>query len=330
MIAFVGGFWFLLQIAHGNMDIVIDFIQYQIRLLTTEDSGHGGFLLYHFVILLVGVFPASLFAIMTLFRRNEKSDDSSLIRWMSILFWVVLILFTIVKTKIVHYSSLCYFPLSYFAALSVQKLLGERINWKSGLTAALIFLTFVFSLAIIGITYVGKNTEKVLAKVSLDDFTRANLSAKVHWSGLEMLIGVFFILSMVVVTILIKRKRNRIIGVFVSSLVFVYLTMIFITPRIEGYTQRAAIEFYKELKDEKVYLATLGFKSYAHLFYSDLKPYERGQNVTATWLLEGDIDRDAYFVFKINRKKRYLEEYPQLIYLYEKNGFVFTKRPKND
>ncbi len=35
---------------------------------------------------------------------------------MLILFWVVLILFTIVKTKIVHYSSLCYFPLTFIGA----------------------------------------------------------------------------------------------------------------------------------------------------------------------------------------------------------------------
>jgi hypothetical protein len=46
-------------------------------------------------------------------------------RWMVILFWVVLILFSIVKTKIVHYSSLCYFPLTYLAALQLERI------WKT-------------------------------------------------------------------------------------------------------------------------------------------------------------------------------------------------------
>jgi len=43
-------------------------------------------------------------------------------------------------------------------------------------------------------------------------------------------------------------------------------------------------------------------------------------------LLEGDIDKPAYFVFKIHKKSEYMEKYPQLELLYEKNGFVFTKR----
>jgi hypothetical protein len=39
----------------------------------------------------------------------------------------VLILFSIVNTKIVHYSSLCYFPLTYLAALRLERIWrGER------------------------------------------------------------------------------------------------------------------------------------------------------------------------------------------------------------
>ena len=53
---FTGGFWFLLQIISDHFNIVVDFIVYQIRLFKTEDAGHGGFPLYHFVILLFGYF----------------------------------------------------------------------------------------------------------------------------------------------------------------------------------------------------------------------------------------------------------------------------------
>lgn len=332
IVAFTGGFWFILQLLHGNLNIIIDFIEYQIRLFSTKDSGHGGFLLYHFVILFFGVFPASAFAIFVLFKKEqEKTLINNFKTWMSILFWVVLILFTIVKTKIVHYSSLCYFPLTFMAALAAYKLINKKMVWSKALTIILVFITFVYALLISGLSYLGKNPLKLInSGIKMDDFTRANLLADVQWSGYEVLPGLIFIIGLLVFIFLVKNLKYRIIGIFISSLVFVYLTMIMITPRIEAYSQRAAIEFYKGLQEEDVYVATLGYKSYAHLFYSDLKPYPDDYKVNTTWLLNGQIDKDAYFVFKLNRKERYLNEYPQLEYLYEKNGFVFTKRDKND
>jgi len=119
---------------------------------------------------------------------------------------------------------------------------------------------------------------------------------------------------------------NSIKGIFATSLVFVFLTMMLITPRIESYSQRAAIEFYQSIEGENAYVATLGFKSYAHLFYAKVNEpvnksvYEKG------WLLSGNIDKKVYCIFKINRKARYLKEYPELKILYEKNGFVFSVR----
>lgn len=44
------------------------------------------------------------------------------------------------------------------------------------------------------------------------------------------------------------------------------------------------------------------------------------------WLLRGQVDKPVYVVYKITRKNRYQEEYPQLKILYEKNGFVFNRR----
>ena len=43
-------------------------------------------------------------------------------------------------------------------------------------------------------------------------------------------------------------------------------------PKIEMYTQGPAIDFYESLKNENNYITTVGFKSYAHYFYSEIKP----------------------------------------------------------
>lgn len=115
-------------------------------------------------------------------------------------------------------------------------------------------------------------------------------------------------------------------GIFGATILFTYFSVVFLTPKIEGYSQRAAINFYRSLQDKNVYVATLGFKSYAHLFYSRIRPYEDPRAAETSWLLNGKIDRPAYFVFKIQRKEKYLKEYPQLQILYEKNGFVFAER----
>ena len=49
---------------------------------------------------------------------------------MVILFLVVLILFSIVKTKIVHYSSMCYFPLTFLATYSIIQIINKENERK--------------------------------------------------------------------------------------------------------------------------------------------------------------------------------------------------------
>ena len=76
VLVLVGSTWFILQILNGNFTIIQDFIVYQIRLFQTKDAGHGGFLLYHFVVVLVGVFPASLLALPSFSRHTLKTEQN--------------------------------------------------------------------------------------------------------------------------------------------------------------------------------------------------------------------------------------------------------------
>ena len=110
-----------------------EFVTYQIRLFSTEDSDHGGPFVYHFIVLLAGCFPASIFLFQYIDRRNESRRlPHDFTKWMWILFWVVLLLFSIVKTKIVHYSSLCYFPLTYLAAVQLYRMSHDGKRMKTG------------------------------------------------------------------------------------------------------------------------------------------------------------------------------------------------------
>jgi hypothetical protein len=332
VLSITGGFWFILQILSGNFGIIRDFILYQLRLFKTEDAGHGGFLFYHFVILLLGVFPASIFALFSFFKNaedNEGKSDFSL--WMQILFFVVLILFTIVKTKIVHYSSMCYFPLSFIAAISIWKIISGEMQAGRLLRVFLAIVSITLGLFIAIVPFIDVLKETIISRGWIKDiYAIRNLDASGNWTGFESLIGILFIVSSLWFIWHFKKNTSLSIkGIFVSSLVLIFLSMAIITPRIEAYSQRAAIEFYGSVKKEDAYITTLGFKSYAHLFYGEVSPPKNISAKEKGWFLNGEIDKKTYVVFKISRKERTLKENPDLKIIYEKNGFVFAKRDTN-
>jgi 4-amino-4-deoxy-L-arabinose transferase-like glycosyltransferase len=330
VVAFTGGFWFILQIVTGHWDTVKEFFVYQVRLFSTKDAGHGGFLLYHFVVLFLGVFPASIYALRS-FSHDRKDDREKLHEfktWMMILFWTVLILFTIVKTKIVHYSSLCYFPLTFLAAYVVFKLREQKAALPRWIKILTMTVGCIWGLVLVGLQLIVDNKDKIIAlDVIKDPFAVGNLQAHVQWSGFEYIIGIVFVFALTL--IYGSRKLNQtsqVVATLLCTLAFTYCTVCFITPRIEGYSQRAAIEFYKEKQKEDCYVEPMGFKSYAQLFYLNKQKPANPKAFDNNWLLTGDIDKPVYFVVKNTHKEDFLNQNPKFAVLYEKNGFVFIKR----
>ncbi len=329
VLAIVGGFWFLVQIANGNYNTVVEFIVYQIRLFQTKDAGHGGFLGYHFVVLLFGVFPTSVLALKS-FRR-EKLDDPLyrlMKMWMIILFWVVLILFTIVKTKIVHYSSLTYFPLSFLAANYIANSVSKKYKWSNWQTVLTIFIAVVLAFPVIALQFVIKYKDAIIAKNWIhDSFAVANLAADVHWGGYEFIPGVLFLLSVILLFVFTTKKEvlKRAVVLLSVTTLFTFSVLVLIVPRIEGYSQRALIEFFQSKAKKDVYVKNINFKSYATAFYGEMKPPENKNFYNDQWLLTGDIDKDVYFVTKIDCIQL-LDKCSNLKKTGEKNGFVFFVR----
>ena len=77
-------------------------------------------------------------------------------------------------------------------------------------------------------------------------------------------------------------------------------------------------------------MVTHGYKSYAHLFYTQKPPVDNENYYDKSWLYEGNIDRPVYVVTKINKAKDF-ENHPNFKEVGRKNGFVFFKRePKSE
>lgn len=325
-----GGFWFLLMLWQGEGQMIADFIQYQINLFSSDVAGHKGFLLYHFVIVLAGVFPASIFALKAFRRIKDKNNKYEFRRLMLVTFWTVMIVFTIVDTKIIHYSSLAWFPLSFLATYSIMNIRQSNYNFSLWLKILLGLFVFLYSALVAIIPFFDKLKYRLIETGMIDDkFVLGNLKANAGWSGLESLTALILPAGFIIMLILFRKgKPSKAIQPFlISAIVFVFLVSVLFTPRVEKYTQHAAIEFYKSIQSEDLYVYPLGFKSYAHLFYTKKKNNlpEAGKNE----LLKGKTDKPAYFVIKSSKAPKKLARYPQLQVLYSKNGFVFCKLKKD-
>jgi hypothetical protein len=320
----VGGSWFIWLLVSGHSDVTSDFLRYQIRLFTTEDAGHGGPFYYHAIVLLIGCFPASVFAIGSMRPGSDTPVREHFRRWMLILFWVVLIVFSIVQTKIIHYSSLCYIPITYLAAITLHKLLSGEMVWKKWMSIMLLGIGTILGTAFILLQFVDEYKEKIISSNMIHDpFAVENLKANVHWTGYEFLIGAIFLAGIVACTIIASRKKNvlAMIMLFVIMLVTSNITAVVLAPKVEEYSQNAAINFYEQLAGKDCYVKTLDFKSYAFMFYARTKEMQ-----DTKFMLDSATTKPAYFVCKINDVNRIEQDHPQLKELGRKNGFVFLER----
>ncbi len=338
--------WIAIEIAQNGTWFISEFLQYQMRLATTEDASHGGFPGYHFVVIFFFCFPASVFAIRSLFQK--QADDPEIIefrKWMRILFWVVIILFEIIQTKIAHYSSLAYFPVTFLAAYSIWHTKSKWFRWE---TVLLIVTGLVFTLLIVLVPVIFLHPSLIASQIK-DVFTQKTLQADGNWQGWEPFIAAI-ILAGLIISIYYNRKeqaRKAILFLFMASAITVNAVMNCFTPKIERYSQGAMVDFLLDKSDENCYTDVIGFKSYAHLFYGKRKPSDNRspqflqwlhtqhpaveytsveyRKYFSEWLLSGNTDKICYFVTNA-RKAGQFQTLPQLEQIGEKNGFVFFKR----
>jgi len=331
--AAVAGSWFGLELALHGTWFVANFVAYQFRLLTTGEAGHGQPVYYHPVILFLGCFPASAIMFAGLGRRaSDSRGQRELKLWMVILLCVVVVVFSAVKTKIVHYSSLAYFPITFLAAGALHQAVVRGEPWRRHATALVALLGVMWGVVLAGLPLLMMLKGRWIGLVR-DPFARGNLEAPVAWTGWDALPGVLLLVGVAAAVARFRRGRPRsaIAWLFgTTTVVFMAVLPVF-TPRIETITQRAVVEFYQGLAGRQCYVRALGFKTYAAYFYAaqrpDQAPSSRGMSSDefARWLLEGDIDRPVYFVCKVGDTGNQAR-LADCAEIGRRNGFVFYRR----
>ncbi|MCW3464182.1 ArnT family glycosyltransferase [Chitinophaga nivalis] len=319
--------WYGYETAKNGTWFIAEFMKYQYRLFTTHDAGQEGFWGYHYVVLLIGCFPASLFALPSFFRSQYSSRfDKDFKVWMLILFWVVTLLFTIVQSRIIHYSSMAWFPLTFLAAYTFYKWERKELNYKKYVGVLTTILGSIIAIVLLAVPLIGLNIKRLIPYVK-DTFAQANMAAEVTWNGSEGLVGIIMVLTLIV-GIRMLRKRNYAGAAwtyFGGTALVIFLAAAIIVPKVERYSQGAAIDFFEARQGEDCYVKVLGYWSYAPFFYTHKEKPTNENSYNEEWLLTGNIDKPVYFVTKVDRVNDYAQ-YTSLKELYRKNGFVFLKR----
>ncbi len=303
-----------------------EFIRYHIRLLSTGDAGHGRPFYFHAVILLFGMFPASLLALKAFFLKADvNAEQNDFKRWMVTLFWVVLILFSIVKTKTVLYSSMTWFPITFLAAYTVHALAFGTARWRKLDSTVLVLFAIVFAVVIAAIPALMVHKEHIIPLID-DPFTAGNLRAPVPWTGFEALTSLVFLLAAFLTVAFVVRGRaiRGFMSLFVVTALAIQIFMVVYVGKIERHSQRGPIEFYKSLANKDCYAESI-FKSYADQFYFRKQPLDNEKAYNKEWLLGGPIDKPAYFVERVHRAASLAQKY-DLEILESKGGFVYLRR----
>ena len=264
--------WYLVESFRNGFWFIEQFIIYQFKLVSTADADHKGFFLFHFLVFILLCFPASTFFI-TGIKNNWKADDFSKI--MALLFTIVIVIFFIVKTKIVHYSSLVYIPGCYFSALAIhdfttkKRVLLSKIEWSILTCSLSVYLILTLLLPILI-----NNPETIIPYIS-DINVVETISQKIHWSFVGFIPGIFLLLTGILVSYFFYHQ-SIVPGLkllIISTMIFTNSLWAFYLPNLEKYLQGDLVNYYKNIKDQPIDLTTYQYKTYAHIFYGGKKVF---------------------------------------------------------
>jgi hypothetical protein len=319
--------WYGVETIRYGPDFLRSFIIRQVEIFTTSDAGHGQPFYYHFAVLLAGCFPLSFIAISNLL--NDRSGDYKALRdfriWMISALIVVLTVFSISTTKIVHYSSMAYYPITFLAALEINRWITNGFSIKKWVIYTGMIHTLLLSVSLLAVGLFSGYIAQLLPYVK-DPYVAAVLTTDVEWNGNEWIPGLLFFAGSATGWILLMKHRIiYALGVLFSiTAVTIFLFSVMILPKAEQYTQGPYIRFFQNLKGENVYVGTIGYKSYAHLYYSDKQPGQPRQ-MTFNELMDAELDVPVLLSVKLTHKHR-MDNHPEFELIGSEGGFLFYRK----
>ena len=286
----VVGTWVLQVYNHLGPQFFDSFIAYQLELVKGQIPWHNQPWFYHVIVLLFLCFPSAALAIPYLFQRGE--EDFGLESWhamMRTLFWVVLIVFSLVTTKIIHYSSLCWFPLTYFAGYHTYLIHTNRghNHWIQKLVLVITALGLLTAMIALPVVFGLEETPR-WSLPYLDAFSKGLINHHKPWGFTTLIPATSMVL--LVFPYLAKnflQSQSHPGKLFMGMSVVTLSTYFFLFPAAESLLQSELTATVKtETQQKQPLVETHGFRSYALYFHGKLKPEQmEGPWLTDTFVL---------------------------------------------
>ncbi len=342
--------YFGIQVHENGWWFLQEFLVYQVDLFKNPVASHGQPFYYHFVVLLIGCFPLFILSFSSMLSKQPVSGDITFYRWMKVLFWVVLVVFSLVTTKIVHYSSMCYIPLAIVGGVKLTEYVVLSRFTKIVLAAVGSLWVIVLAVAGSFALPIANGPLALLKKLVQDEFVQAQLATNTEWTVVPVVLAVLLAVSLV--RFLCKPILSGLASLLVTNTLVVAMLMISFVPRVEQVVQGKWIQQLEDYQGNEMAHFTRGFKSYAHHYYThqqDLeslkmakkhilkqlgnqslyKMDEDDRKIFANALREYVIDSTAIPVSlsaKLSKFEEVDNRYPNLTLVFEGNGYGVWER----
>lgn len=272
------------------------------------------------LLLFLGGLPVSVFALPNLWGDRQPVDEllesdtlascqrSDLVTWMQLVLWTSIVLFGIAPTKMAHFASIGFFPLTYLGAVTVWR----AIRWDVRPRVVAFLLPAFLLLAGLFAAFLPWMMQNPGVRSRLFPGGAA-LEVDAGWSPAQSLPGVILILALAAGLYFWRNERPWLAAqtVFGGGAIFTKMVLMFFACNFEAHSQRAAIEFYKGKRGEACTIKPAGFESHAPFFYAQTHPDK--------------VAHKDYFVAKTGMQDSAFCK-PGCRELYRKNGFVFFEK----
>jgi 4-amino-4-deoxy-L-arabinose transferase-like glycosyltransferase len=347
--AIIVGTWLGMEIYHNGTWFIKEFFAYQGVLFKGQIEWHNQPWYYHILVLFFLCIPGAVFALPHLFvnQTQMQGPTALLFNYLRTLFWVVLVIFSLVTTKIIHYSSLCWIPLTFMSAYSMYGVYTNRYQIPKWLSIpALISIIPMGIVLCAGPLLLSPGfRHRIMYLLDKDEFAKNLLLSGKIWQGWE---GIIPLILMIAAIIWIFRlalgfsKQPYIVFAYFGIL-GIYISLV-ILPKSEQQLQGDLIQHIKTVSARGEIIENRGFKSYAFLFYGKAKPGDfKGpwneqvnqlQNASSSlpgyearkeWLAGNTYSKPVYFVTKVNHDPG--DEFKKSFQKFEIHGaYVLWKR----
>jgi 4-amino-4-deoxy-L-arabinose transferase-like glycosyltransferase len=266
--------WYVLVTRANGWAYINSFFGYHnLERFTSTVNHHAGPWYYHFLVVLLGFAPWSIYLPLAIARlqfwqrSHWRSSDCSTQLGLFALFWFMGVLgfFTIAVTKLPSYV----LPLMPAAAILVALLWSEELKVKGSAKSVLqlsAWLNVVFLLVMAGALF-------CIPYLLGSDSAITNLRSYVQQSGLPVLGGVIWVITAVAGAVLLLRRQWRwllsvnLLG-FVAFLIFVLTPAYFLMDRARQMPLRELGAITRAAKQPGEELIAVGFKRPSIVFYT--------------------------------------------------------------